>query len=171
MLEIRNFFKIIYLELFIMIKCRTYKFCCFKKKKSFLFSLSCVVVSLSDFRVSRRSFRHPASQFRFHVHQALPVKRIFPWQYARVFFFRRDVDSFNQATPQQNMCVHGRARGTVDDREWKGERVRNERIFGKKDSVGTWGDSARVGFREEETVRACLRMIINARWEGGGEKK
>lgn len=52
------------------------------------------------------------------------------------------------------------------ERERKGERVRSERIFGKKDSVGTWGESARVGFREEETVRACLRMIINGGREG-----
>jgi len=39
--------------------------------------------------------------------------------------------------------------------------MRNERIFEKKDSVGTWGKPARVGFREEETVHACLRMIID----------
>lgn len=45
-----------------------------------------MVVSLSDFRVSRKSFRHPTSQFRFHVYQDLPVKRISSWQYARVFF-------------------------------------------------------------------------------------
>jgi len=52
------------------------------------------------------------------------------------------------------MCVHGRARETLYERERKGERARNERIFGKKDSVGTWGEpKARVGFCEEETVR------------------
>lgn len=42
-------------------------------------------------------------------------------------------------------------------------RERIEHIFGKKDSVGTWGEQARVGFREEEeAVCACLRMIIDA---------
>lgn len=66
------------------------------------------------------------------------------------------------------MCVHERARGTVHEGKRKEKRERNERIFGKKDSVGTWGKPARVGFCEEETVRACLRMIIDA---GGREKE
>lgn len=66
------------------------------------------------------------------------------------------------------MCVHEKARGTVHERGRRRERARNERIFGKKDSVGTWGEPARVGFREEEIVRACLRMIINA---VGGRKR
>lgn len=51
---------------------------------------------------------------------------------------------------------------TFKERE-KVERERIEHIFGKKDSVGTWGEQARVGFREEEeAVCACLRMIIDA---------
>lgn len=50
----------------------------------------------------------------------------------------------------------------------KRTRERIEHIFGKKDSVGTWGEQARVGFREEEAVCVCLRMIIDA---VGGRKR
>lgn len=56
--------------------------------------------------------------------------------------------------------MHTRER---DREREKGEREKIEHIFGKKDSVGTWGEQARVGFREEEeAVCACLRMIIDA---------